>query len=243
MRILCLHGAGTNARIFELQTDEAAIRYELGDNHTYDFVEGTISWEMYPGVDRIALKDEAVYAFMDPSRPETGITAYQHLEEYLLDEGPYDGVIAFSQAATMILTYLAHRAQQQQAAPAVPPFKFGIFISIVQPPIDYEALQRGQITEIRPEHAKGAVKIPTVHIWGALDESPSGAARAADVCSDDVKWVYVHERGHEVPGAGSRLEVTRIVNRIRRAMETADDQGDSNNRQLWNGAKEIVAGG
>lgn len=35
------------SKIFEIQT--AAIRYELGDNHIYDFVEGTIPSKMQPG--------------------------------------------------------------------------------------------------------------------------------------------------------------------------------------------------
>ncbi|GFF25916.1 hypothetical protein IFM61606_09581 [Aspergillus udagawae] len=234
MRILCLHGAGTNSRdnpeIINAANlmFEAAIRYELGDNHTYDFVEGTIPWQMYPGVERIALEGESMYAFMDPQEPETGVTAYQNLEEYLEDEGPYDGIIAFSQAATMILTYLAYVARQKALGlHTIAPFRFAIFLSIVQSPLDYEALQRGHVIEIRPEHAKGAVDIPTVHIWGALDDNTEGASRAAEVCRDDMKWIYVHERGHEVPGAGSRLEVTRIVNTIRRALETADDRGSS----------------
>ncbi|KAL2818528.1 MFS general substrate transporter [Aspergillus cavernicola] len=205
-----LHGGGTNSRIFELQT--AAIRYELGDNHTYDFVEGTIPCQMYPGVERIALEGEPVYAFMDPQKPETGVTAYQNLEEYLEEEGPYDGVIAFSQAATMILTYLVYVARQNALGHHnIAPFRFAIFISVVQSPIDYEALGQGQLIEIRPEHAKGAVEIPTVHIWGALDSDPKGASRAAELCRDDMKWIYVHERGHEVPGAGIFLSAAEIT--------------------------------
>ncbi|KAJ0418663.1 MFS general substrate transporter [Aspergillus carlsbadensis] len=202
MRILCLHGAGTNSRIFEAQT--AALRYELGDNHTYEFVDGVVPCQMHPGVKNIALEDEPVYAFMDPADPDTGVTAYRNLMDYLEDEGPYDGVIAFSQPATMILTYLAHLARQNAMGHRTcTPFKFAIFISIVHGPVDYEAFQRGEILEICPRKAHGVVGIPTVHIWGALDNDPESAARAADVCRDDMKWVYVHERGHEVPGAAS----------------------------------------
>ncbi|KAL2793730.1 major facilitator superfamily domain-containing protein [Aspergillus keveii] len=180
MRILCLHGAGTNSRIFEAQT--AAIRYELGDNHTYDFVDGGVPWDMHPGVKNIALEDEPVYAFIDPADLNTGVTAYRNLMDYLEEEGPYDGVIAFSQAATMILTYLAHVARQNALGHDTPtPFKFAIFISIVHCPVDYEAFQRGQIIEICPKDAKGVVGIPTVHIWGALDDDPESAARAAEL--------------------------------------------------------------
>ncbi|KAL2835359.1 MFS general substrate transporter [Aspergillus pseudoustus] len=182
MLTLCsLHGAGTNSRIFEAQT--AAIRYELGDNHTYDFVDGGVPCHMHPEVKNIALEDEPVYAFMDPADPGTGVTAYQNLLDYLEEEGPYDGVMAFSQAATLILTYLAHVARQNALGHnTATPFKFAIFISITHDPVDYEAFQRGQIVEICPKAAAGVVGIPTVHIWGALDDDPESASRAAQVC-------------------------------------------------------------
>ncbi|PLB42609.1 uncharacterized protein BDW47DRAFT_97488 [Aspergillus candidus] len=220
MRILCLHGAGTNSRIFEIQI--AALRYELGDNHDYDFVEGTIPWKMYPGVERIALKDEPVYAFFDPENPDTGRQAFAHLQNYLRDEGPYDGVIAFSQAATMVLTYLVYIAEQRTMGISIDtPFKFAVLMSIVQPPIDYGALENGTVEDASLERLKGIVDSPTAHIWGALDVEPKGAAKASEFCREDVRWTYVHERGHEVPGYGSRVDVTRAVNVIRRAVESA----------------------
>src|SRR5277367_5669573 len=37
----------------------AAIRYELGDHHTYEFLEGTVQWERAPG----ELQDPSVPAF------------------------------------------------------------------------------------------------------------------------------------------------------------------------------------
>ncbi|PYI05348.1 hypothetical protein BO78DRAFT_430706 [Aspergillus sclerotiicarbonarius CBS 121057] len=220
MRILCLHGSGTNSRIFEIQT--AAIRYELGDNHTYDFVEGTIPSKMYPGVDVVAWKDEPVYAYFDEHHPESGFAAYHYLEEYLHDEGPYDGVIAFSQAGTMILTYLIHLAKKDPRAEM--PFKFAIILSITHPPLDYQALQKGRVMAIDLEDTAGIIPIPTAHIWGSRDEAASRVATSNSVCKADVRWVYVHGRGHEVPGAGSKDDVTRTVNIIRRAVDAASNQ-------------------
>ncbi|CAH0059093.1 unnamed protein product [Clonostachys solani] len=57
MRFLCLHGMGTNSRIFEAQT--AAIRYGLGSLHTYEYVDGALPTAMAPGVGIISgLEDE-----------------------------------------------------------------------------------------------------------------------------------------------------------------------------------------
>ncbi|GIJ99436.1 hypothetical protein Aspvir_001568 [Aspergillus viridinutans] len=226
MRILCLHGAGINSRIFEMQT--AAIRYELADGHVYDFVEGTIPWSMYPGVETIALDNEPVFAYFDDKDPQSGLAVYRHFEQHLRDEGPYDGVIAFSQAATMILTYLIHVFRRKKRGDNVDsPFRFAVLFSVVRPPVDYEELQLGKFTDVDLNDVKGIVEIPTVHVWGALEESGSQAAMTSDVCRSDMKWTYVHDRGHEIPGSGSKDAVTKTANAIRRAIETASDHLDN----------------
>ena len=48
MRFLCLHGMGTNSRIFEAQT--AAIRYLLGSEHTFEFIDGAVPTAMAPSM-------------------------------------------------------------------------------------------------------------------------------------------------------------------------------------------------
>lgn len=44
MRFLCLHGMGTNSRIFEAQT--AAIRHNLGSQRTFAFSDGAVPVQM-----------------------------------------------------------------------------------------------------------------------------------------------------------------------------------------------------
>ncbi|RAK74468.1 uncharacterized protein BO72DRAFT_435203 [Aspergillus fijiensis CBS 313.89] len=179
-----LHGAGSNSRVFEIQT--AAIRYELGDNHTYDFIEGNIPAPMQPGIELIATKDESMYAYFDEKNPESGVAAYGHLEELLYHEGPYDGVIAFSQAGTLILTYLAHLAKQ----PDRPlPFRFAIILSITHPPLDYGAIQSGEIRPIDLGAHQDVVRIPTAHIWGSQDLAAGEIAVTNTICAAGVRWV------------------------------------------------------
>ncbi|OJJ97004.1 hypothetical protein ASPACDRAFT_124965 [Aspergillus aculeatus ATCC 16872] len=217
MHILCLHGAGSNSRVFEIQT--AAIRYELGDNHTYDFIEGNISASMQPGIELIATKDEPMYAYFHEKNPESGVAAYRHLEELLYHEGPYDGVIAFSQAGTLILTYLAYLAKQKPNSPL--PFKFAIILSITHPPLDYGAIQSGEIRTIDLGAYKDVVRIPTAHIWGSQDRAASAIAVTNTICAAGVRWVYVHALGHDIPRAGARSDVTQTVHVIRRVIDAA----------------------
>ncbi|PYH68554.1 uncharacterized protein BO88DRAFT_366789 [Aspergillus vadensis CBS 113365] len=219
MRILCLHGAGTNSRIFEIQT--AAIRYELGDNHIYDFVEGTVPSKMQPGIDAVALKDEPVYAYFDEHNPQTGFAAYHYLEEYLLEEGPYDGVIAFSQAGTMILTYLIHLAKQDPRAEM--PFKFAIILSITHPPLDYEALQKGRVMTVDLEATKGIIPIPTAHIWGSQDDPASRVATSNSVCKAEVRWVV----------ALSLFLATAEITVISTSLVTINEHLEGGNQSSW----------
>lgn len=48
MRFLCLRGMGTNSRIFEAQL--AAIRYTLGPQHTFGFLDAPVPAQTAPGV-------------------------------------------------------------------------------------------------------------------------------------------------------------------------------------------------
>jgi hypothetical protein len=65
MHFLCLHGKGTNVQVLEVQLSAThvsgivvppnpsarlgAVLYQLGDAHTYDFVEGNVLEEAAPG--------------------------------------------------------------------------------------------------------------------------------------------------------------------------------------------------
>ncbi|RAL14313.1 uncharacterized protein BO97DRAFT_412635 [Aspergillus homomorphus CBS 101889] len=204
MHILCLHGAGSNSRIFEIQT--AAIRYELEDNHTYDFVEGNIPAPMQPGIEVIANKHEQMYAYIDEKDPASGVAAYQHLEALLHHEGPYDGVIAFSQAGTLILTYLAHLAKHKSECKL--PFKFAIILSITYPPLDYEAVQRGEVKQVDLEAYKDVIPIPTAHIWGSQDGAANKVPLTNTVCKAETI-------GYNSPSSAGSLWYDHI-----RAMDT-----------------------
>jgi pimeloyl-ACP methyl ester carboxylesterase len=56
--------------------------------------------------------------------------AFNLLEETIEDEGPFDGVIAFSQGAAVVSSYIL---QSLKESPARSPFKFAIFFSAAMP--------------------------------------------------------------------------------------------------------------
>ncbi|THW92609.1 hypothetical protein D6D15_03008 [Aureobasidium pullulans] len=136
MRILCLHGKGTSAAIFESQT--FGFRHHLRTAHpseplAFDFVDGPILSDPAPGVDHFY--EGPFYSFFETTAPKDLHVAHDWLLDLLERRGPYDGVLAFSQGCALVASLLfeiqveAARARlPTTAVAALQPFKFAVFI-------------------------------------------------------------------------------------------------------------------
>ncbi|KAJ5295646.1 hypothetical protein N7508_010467 [Penicillium antarcticum] len=207
------HGIGTNSETFKQQT--AAIRYELGDGHTYDFVDGTLPWEMDKDIKEFMLSDENTFTYYTPTRPETCFSAFNNLEHYLEAEGPYDGVMGFSLGAAFVMSWMINRIQKQKGNKfAQLPFKVGIFFSNGGPLLDCNDSSGQSVLPFDPIAIDGILDIPTAHIWGRCDPEKGNAEFAIRACNQDTRSVFVHERGHEVPkSAENVISAAKVINR------------------------------
>ncbi|KAI9642735.1 hypothetical protein NHQ30_008466 [Ciborinia camelliae] len=123
-RVLCLHGMGSSARIFESQT--AGFRDLLSEDYDFDFLDAPTICNADPG-----LKD----IYPGPYRcwyktPTTASMSKIHalIIEYMDMNGPYDAVMGFSQGAAVAASIMLQH--QLSNPPHTPPiFKAGIFIS------------------------------------------------------------------------------------------------------------------
>ncbi|PIG69496.1 efflux pump antibiotic resistance protein [Aspergillus arachidicola] len=196
MRFLCLHGIGSNSQAsntFEQQT--AAIRYELGTQHTYDFVEGALPWESckadllphivegvltieYVAIKNVTNMDEATFTFCDPEQPQSCRQAARDIEGYIKEEGPFDGIIGFSLGATMALSWLVNWYQANGSD--VAPFKVAVFFSNARQPYDHDALAMDRIAYLNSSQIGKVIDMPTAHIWGSADPQAEEAQRAVD---------------------------------------------------------------
>ncbi|KAL4875011.1 serine hydrolase FSH [Aspergillus karnatakaensis] len=211
MHFLCLHGVGSNSRVFEQQT--AALRYELGDNHTYDFVEGTVPWE--PATEE---SNGETFAYGDMFQASSCLEVYQDLRRYLEQEGPYDGVIGFSFGSGLALSILVDH-YRCAASDATPPFKLAVFFCNPRGPYDINALRQGHMEILEPEQVERAIEIPTVHIWGSSDTDLDGGALGERFCNSTNRSAYVHAKGHEIPT--SAADTMAMANVMRRAVVLA----------------------
>ncbi|KAL4937318.1 hypothetical protein BDV06DRAFT_203195 [Aspergillus oleicola] len=201
-----LHGIGANSRILQQQT--AALRYELGNRHTYDFVEGTVPWEPDPKLKTSMLGDEKTFSYCDPASAQSCLAVISLLEGYVATEGPYDGVIGFSLGANIALSWMLQRQRDGKHLP----FKVGIFFSNAFPLYDMEALQQGRMEYAR--EVAGRLDLPTAHIWGARDAGLEHALVSSRACQEAGRSVYVHGKGHEISTASDDLiSMVKVVNR------------------------------
>ena len=234
MRILCLHGGGTNSRIFEAQT--AAFRYSLGADHTYYYLDGSVQAQMVPRKDhatsfrvsrlRCVAEIEAFVSAEDEfleyalgSSAESCRNALSDLDNFLAEEGSFDGVMAFSQGAAIAASHIIHR---QRTKPILPSFRFAIFFSGGIPEDLDQLLSGGPRRLLNVEEDGDLIKIPTLHVWGRNDQVyPEFGPVLSQLCKCSEREVFIHEGGHEVPGSKDRVLIAAIVKLAKRTIARA----------------------
>lgn len=181
--------------------------FAFGSSHT----EGLDVKSLLTGEDK-------TWAYFDEADPATALKAVEDLGQFIETNGPYDGVITFSHSSGIAATWILHRLRQGK-----PIFNCAIYLSASAPAVDYNSLVEGKIVYLPIREMSGAIKIPTAHVWGAEDYFAPAANDLTMLCDPQLRSVYVHDGGHEIPGAGSSEAVTNTVNIIRRATLMARD--------------------
>ncbi|KAI0552829.1 serine hydrolase FSH [Xylaria curta] len=220
MRFLCLHGMGTNSRIYEMQT--AAIRYGLDSQHTYEFIDGTVPTVAAHGIESIAGPNEEFLQYSDPESLESVAKALYDLEKLVDEEGPFDGVMAFSSGAALVASLMVHKLQKDPEKERLNPvFRCAIFLC-GGPPEDPLGAISGQRRRMDFESDGEIIRIPTAHIWGANDQLyPTFGPVLSRLCCSDLRSDYIHDGGHEIPGPKDPKAVIKAVHVINRAIERA----------------------
>ncbi|KAI9690814.1 MAG: hypothetical protein M1822_008433 [Bathelium mastoideum] len=212
-------------KVFEIQT--AALRHELGSSHTYDFVEGLRPSEMDRGISSISASDGEYFKYYEPYDSTSFRKALDDLGKYLDTDGPFDGVIAFSQGCSLAAAFIIEEQRRQVQAGNGDPasassFKCAVFFAGRPPYVDAGPEHRslgGKKDAASSGSFTMRIAIPTAHIWGANDEfEPGNALALYDLCGPQTRCVVVHEGGHEVPGPRDRDAVTESVHAIKRML-------------------------
>ncbi|KAK6504589.1 hypothetical protein TWF481_006528 [Arthrobotrys musiformis] len=209
---------GTNNKVLETQT--AAIRAELGDEHTYDFVEGTLPWPKAPDLGLLFSDDDDYFSYFDPSDTGSLHRAILDLRRYIQVEGPFDGILAFSQGATLASTLLLaeqgelDRYQEGNYSSA---FKCAIFLAAGYA-WSFPALKDNKWARV-DETSGLRIQIPTAHVWAHNDHlGPDVGTTVAALCVPATRHTYIHDEGHTVPGRRSPEKLNSALKIVRRVI-------------------------
>ncbi|KAH6636357.1 serine hydrolase-domain-containing protein [Chaetomium tenue] len=120
MKILCLHPWGTSGFIFEKQLQ--ILSGILGPTHEYVYINGGV-----PSARARDLPDFVkgpYYCWYEGLSSPQCQEAHDTITETIKEEGPFDGVIGFSQGASLALSFLLHRELHSPDLPC--PFRFAL---------------------------------------------------------------------------------------------------------------------
>lgn len=124
-RLLALHGVGSSSDILRIQL--AAVIRNLGSEYEISFFDGPFVRERGPGM--AVHYSGPFYSYTEGYSPAEIRDALDDLEEFVQDNGPFDGVIGFSQGASMAASYILD--QQERFPDGVAPFGFAVLLSSV----------------------------------------------------------------------------------------------------------------
>ncbi|KAF3356451.1 hypothetical protein VdG1_03731 [Verticillium dahliae VDG1] len=119
--------------------------------------------------------------------------AIKYLSDIVAKRGPFDGIIGYSEGATVAATMMLHEQRRQQQSGATPLFKYGIFFAGWPPvdPTNYSVLLSDQTEE--------RIESRTLHIIGSLDPYLDGSMALYNVCDPDSAYLFDHAKGHTLP--------------------------------------------
>ena len=135
--------------------------------------------------------------------------AFEHVYRLIKEEGPFDGVLGFSQGSSCLSGFLIHHEMPPAQEDL---FKFAILFSTSGiPEWDTEGRELGMI------------RIPTLHVCGEADrewveDSKAVVSRCQN--AEETAELIVHKDGHAVPK--DRPTVDTIMRGIKRLLERAD---------------------
>ena len=174
----------------------------------------------------------------------TDVGNYQDILEDLVEEvtsqGPFDGIMGFSEGGIVAATLLLEDARRPFAG-----FKCGIFFSAA-PPLCPDGIRSGTVRCVDPGENEVSIRIPTAHIFSyevappaagtdtggpAIPQSPlkklwseagwssPGHVHEALIAICDDGEVFVHDLGHQVPGSKHPEALRGTLRAINRTLE------------------------
>ena len=221
-RLLCLHGGGTSAMIFKIQTRR--LQWALRSTFKFVFADGPFPSGAGPGVLPAFADCDPYFSWLDresttPEQDQRRVR--QVLKKVMKDDGgEFVGVLGFSQGGRLTAGLLADQVEGN-VVDGMPKWKFGVMLCGSYPPLSL-SLARSPSTktsqgvdehgETREPDADEIIRVPSVSVRGTLDPHCEKGKRLARYFDPETANVLVFKMGHHLPGA---------------AGDTTSDKGDT----------------
>ncbi|KAJ9653779.1 hypothetical protein H2198_007068 [Neophaeococcomyces mojaviensis] len=204
--ILCLHGGGSNATVFKIQSRR--LIWSLQSQFRFVFaqapIEGTPGFGMLPVFASCAPFYRWVsrrFKLGEDEIEETGPDEVKTLDailEKIMDENggvhTFAGVMGFSQGARLVPGLLLRQLveQRDKLGGSMWKFKFGVMVGGPYPPIAVHS-------NVKKEDYELLRTMPTVHAWGRDDHIIEGCRQLHKQCDGDECFQMDFEGGHHMP--------------------------------------------
>lgn len=230
-RILCLHGGGTSAEIFQLQC--RAIIRRLADTFRFVFVDAPFLSQPHPAIIPYFGENGPFYRWLrwdgDQKHDADAERKVLRQLQWAMNEdegtGEWVAVLGFSQGAKIAASLLW---AQEKVNGGKGPWKFGVIMAgrapvVVLdpekklPPVPHTAdisQMSTEFTDWAPNNkGEHALSIPTLHVHGTQDPAQDLHQKLADdYCKDGTARVVEWDGGHRLPILPADVEkVTTIM--------------------------------
>ncbi|RWA13362.1 hypothetical protein EKO27_g1710 [Xylaria grammica] len=162
-RILALHGVGSSATILK---DQLSVLLEkVAPNCDVHYLDGCVERDRGPGM--ASYYQGPFYSYTTGYTPREIREVFEDIDDFINDHGPFDGVIGFSQGASMAASYLLD--WQHSRPDELLPFHFAIFISSVAAFSGSDSCSHNMIDEMLKNKLDDVKSFPD-YGDGSLDE-------------------------------------------------------------------------
>jgi predicted esterase len=191
---------------------------ETEQNFELHFLDGPIDSQCHPEIKGLNFRGPFHDWFTwSPEQPlasdyESVMGAIEFLYSYLEDEGPFDGILGFSQGATLACGLLLYHASQNPQAPAQALFKFAVFFSAA-------ALAEIKGVRIGATGQATLLGIPSLHVCGRADPMLSESLSLMHLCESGTATLIMHKLGHTIPR--DRAAIGLIIDAVEKLQHDA----------------------
>ena len=212
-RMLCLHGAGSNNDITQLQMQGL----NLTDRMECVYLQAPHMTKTYhPGLDLIS--EGPFYTWADKSKAlsdqeDQWDESLQFMAKFCKANGPFAGVYGFSQSAAIITNFSHPKIWRDRFKMKQCPWKFVIL-----------ACGTGKHHMTIPMST--TIEMPSLHIFGKKDDKHlSNSKMLAGYWDHSQKMTHTHGRGHEIDMQISKRETEMMLKLNKFLDERLEDGG------------------